>query len=457
LLDQQEVSAANGWAQLGLVGMTKRWGKLARSGLWGPDAPAVPVHEVSTARAGGLNLLMAPSGTGLRDAPIIGQDASAVWFQWDPWRAYTAGLVSSQGIVLFGLMGMGKSMCAKTIAGRLMAAPWNRKVVVLSDPKGEWVPVADWCSGQVVSVGPGSGNVINPLDSPSPPYGIPDSGWVDQVQSSRLDRLRAIVSILRGGKPFTEREEVGLGRALGQAVSQTTAQPTLGMVFEQLDQPSNELVGLVGLETCEVLALTLRRVVEGSLGGMFNGQTSFSMHASAPLTVFDSSALFAADKVTKAIVNECVTGWLIGVLRSGDGEYRLLIAEEGWEAFSDEHRVAGMDEILRMSGQWRCALMLIFHEMSDADQFGGQGSAHRARLSGVLSKAETQIVYKCSTREAARVGELLNLRDNEREMITVLPQGVGLWRLGQQFSAVVHPQVTEQAYKVYNTDRGRVG
>jgi hypothetical protein len=380
---------------------------------------------------------------------------------YDPWDAYAAKLTSSTGILVLGLMGAGKSMCAKCLAMRLIAA--GRRVIVQGDPKGEWTPLAGWISqdhpGQAQIIAPGirTTTTLNPLDAGTVDRSLGETQWAAAVAGARSTRIRAIISILRGGQPFTMTEENALLIAL-ERVAARTSQPTLRDVYDELEKPSDDMTFRCGGEAPRQLALTLRLLMAGPLAGVFDGQSTVKLNPSAALTVVDTSTLAFAEPRVRAIASECITGWVTSTLRSRDGQFRLLISEEGWEDVRDPYRVAGMDEVLRMSGHWSCSLMMILHELSDSEMFGEAGSAHRNRLRGLLSKCETQILYRCSAREKPVISELLRLSDMESEIITSsLPQGWGWWRIGSSLRLCVRPEVTPYAYEVFNTDRGRIG
>ncbi|MDR1189434.1 MAG: hypothetical protein LBK95_18625 [Bifidobacteriaceae bacterium] len=436
------------------------WGRLGADGMWGPLEFRLPPHETSVMRAGGLNPILACNGTGLDAAPVIGRTDTGAVVRFDPWEAYQARLVTSTGMLVMGLMGSGKSMCAKTLAMRLIAT--GRRVITLGDPKGEWVPLADWLNlgraGDAQVVAPGrAGTRLNPLDAGAPDPTLGRAQWAQAVAASRANRVRAVVSILRGGARFTVAEENALTVALEEVLART-GEPTLRQVHEHLDAPSPALVSICGTDAPRELALALRLLTAGPLAGMFDSASTVRLDPAAALTVVDTSTLAFSEARIRAIASECVTGWVTAALRSRDGDFRLVVSEEGWEDFRDPFRVAGMDEILRMSGHWGCSLLMIFHELSDADMFGDAGSAHRNQVKGLASKCETQIIYRCSRRERTVVTDLLGLSDMEGELITsALTQGWGWWRIGAALRLCVRPEVTPNAYQAFNTDKGRRG
>ncbi len=439
---------------LDLMPMSKWWGKLTTGAMWGPVTPRTPMHEVSTARIGVATPFLASSAGNLA-GPVIGIDAGAgTVFRFDPWSAYRAGLVTSPGVVVFGKMGTGKSTCVKTVALRLVHA--GRHVIVQNDPKGEWAPIARALGGPVLRIDPAGGAVLNPLESGVRPEGQDEEEWNSTVAARRATMLRAVVSVLRSGARFTEREEAALDLVLAD-ITQGRVEATLTGVYEALANPTVELVGVCGTEAPSTLALVLRRVVHGSLAGMFEKHSSVELDQSAPMTVVDTSALLHATAEVRALASACIGAWVDSVLRSRDGRFRLVISEEGWAELRDPYIVAAMDERLRMAGEWRCSNWLIFHELEDMDQFGEEGSAQRHQVRGLISKSPIKIIYGQSATAVPNATALLKLNPDEAELLTTLPQGVGLWRIGESAPVLVHPLLTQRAYELFNTDAGREG
>lgn len=116
------------------------------------------------------------SGLG-HEGTYIGTDVfGSGAFSYDPWILYEKGVISGPSIVVIGTVGTGKSMCGKSLVARSVTL--GRKAAVASDPKGEWVPVAEALGGKVISVGPGKPARVNPLDAgPRSCCSRTSSGW----------------------------------------------------------------------------------------------------------------------------------------------------------------------------------------------------------------------------------------------------------------------------------------
>ena len=71
---------------------------------------------------------------------------------------------------------------------------------------------------------------------------------------------------------------------------------------------------------------------------------------------------------------------------------------------------------------------------------------------GLLADSETRVVYAQSPGEVARTGELLGLTETEAELVTQLPRGMALWKVGRRSFLVEHRLGRDERWLV-DTDR----
>lgn len=431
-------------------GIATRWGKMGQ--MWGPVAPKLPAHEISTARVGVATPFLAASALNL-GGPVIGLSApSGEPMRFDPWAAYDAGLVSSPGVLIAGAMGAGKSMCAKVLAWWLMG--FGRQVIVQSDPKGEWAKIARAVGGTVIQLG--LGTTINPLEGGVRPRGVSDEAWATQLADRRGNMLRAIISVLRDGAGFSDHENIILDE-LVDALGEVEQALTIKDLVQVLTDPPARFTDLAPAEVSVLLGTILRRCTVGPLRGLFDSHSTVKLDPASPMVVFDTSVLASASPAIRQIASACIGSWVDSVLRSMDGRFRIVISEEGWSEMGNPYLVAGMDERLRMAGHWRVSNWLIIHELSDSDQFGAEGSTLRAQIKGIISKSAIKIIYRQSAQEMANLRKMVSLTPDEIDLIPKLVQGVGLWRIGEAASVMVQPLTTPFTYELFNTDSGRSG
>jgi hypothetical protein len=417
--------------------------------------------SLSTANIGIMNPFLNQTTLNI-NSPILGIDnLNGSLFRYDPWDLYNTKLISSHGLLVFGLMGYGKSMFAKNFAWNEIL--YGRQVIVTTDPKGEWNNLSNYIDGsQNIKLGGIGKNAvcINPLDAGIKPDNVLDIDWLEKIKSSRLNSLSAVISIMRGqNKEFSPTEYTCLSLTLDYLNKKITDKnPTLKDVYEVFKTPPLFLQKEIDNPLIfKELKHSLHELVNGSLSSMFSSDSNISLNPNAPLITVDTSVLASLSEKIKSIASECINSWVLSTLRSQDGHFRLIILEEGWEAFSDPYRINTIDEMIRLASIYRCATMLIFHQLSDATQFGDSDSAHRNRLKGIFDKCETQIMFKCSNKEKEVISDLLEIPDEQLTQVTRLSSGICLFKIGNTYTSFVHPVISNECYEIFNTDAGRSG
>ena len=83
-------------------------------------------------------------------------------FAFDPFTAYTAGVLTNPNMLFAGEPGVGKSATAKVFIARSVGV--FGRWVAIADPKGEYGPLAEALGLSVIRLRPGGATRINPLD-----------------------------------------------------------------------------------------------------------------------------------------------------------------------------------------------------------------------------------------------------------------------------------------------------
>ncbi|NUT09068.1 MAG: ATP-binding protein, partial [Nonomuraea sp.] len=229
----------------------------------------LPAHRMTTATASGAYPFLAEGGLGAQGI-YIGRDVHAeAAFTYDPFALYgRLDGFTNPNILLAGIIGMGKSALAKSLAVRAVA--FGYRIYVPCDPKGEWTVVAQELGGQTIALGPGLPGRLNPLDAPARPYGVSEEDWRGEVRKRRLLLLGSLAKTVLA-RELHPIEHTALDVALDQVVAHAEANgttPLLGEVAyvlgspERLDAALGELSGRLG-HAAEDLAHALRRLVHG--------------------------------------------------------------------------------------------------------------------------------------------------------------------------------------------------
>ncbi|MFI9274006.1 ATP-binding protein [Kitasatospora sp. NPDC052896] len=411
----------------------------------------LPAHRMTTAVASGAYPFLAEGGLG-SEGMFVGRDVHAEGsFCFDPFSLYNSGKVegfTNPNAVLAGIIGMGKSALAKSIATRSIAHGY--KVYVPSDPKGEWTLLADELGGRTIALGPGLKGRLNPLDAPARPDGVNEEDWAGEVRKRRLMLLAGLARTVLG-RDLLPMEHTALDLALDLVVADAQANgtvPLLGEIAhtlgspERLDAALGEQGGRMG-PAAEDLAHALRRLVHGDLSGMFDAPSTFTFDPSVPMLTIDLSRLGGSgDDTALVLAMTCASAWMESALADPQAGRRWVIYDEAWRVM----RHVGLLE--RMQSQWKLsrglgiANLMVIHRLSDLLSAGDAGSRGRVLAEGLLADCSTRVIYRQESDQLATAASLLGLTGVETQAVASLTRGRGLWKVaGRSFIVqhILHP------------------
>ncbi|MEV0535819.1 ATP-binding protein [Kitasatospora sp. NPDC050463] len=420
----------------------------------------LPKHRMTTAVAGGAYPFLAEAGLG-SEGIFIGRDLHAEGsFSYDPFALYNSGRIegfTNPNAVLCGVIGMGKSALAKSIATRAIAHGY--KIYIPSDPKGEWSALAEALGGQTIALGPGLPGKLNPLDAPARPAGVSEEDWTSEVRKRRLLLLASLAATVLK-RDLLPMEHTGLDVALDLVVAEAEAAgtvPLLGDIAhalgrpERLDAALGDEAGGLG-RSVDDLAHALRRLVHGDLSGMFDAPSTVSFDPDAPMLSIDLSRLGSSgDDTALVLAMTCASAWIESALADPGGGRRWVIYDEAWRIM----RHVGLLE--RMQQQWKLsrglgiANLLILHRLSDLLSAGDAGSRGRVLAEGLLADCSTRIIYRQEPDQIAASMVLLGLTGVEAHAIAALPRGRGLWKVAG-LSFIVQHLLHQRERRLYDTD-----
>ncbi len=148
-----------------------------------------------------------------------------------------------------------------------------------------------------------------------------------------------------------------------------------------------------------MVALELRRLVEGDLAGMFDGPTSTGLRLDAPVVALDLSAVFASPALP--LLMTCATGWLQAILaRRGRTAKRLVVVDEAWAVLHDLATARWLQATFKLARAMGVANVAVVHRLSDLQAAGAAGSAQQRLAEGLLADTETRVVFGQAPAEA---------------------------------------------------------
>ena len=384
----------------------------------------MPAHRLTTAHLQAAYPFVAEGGLGGRGV-YIGRDLFGGAFTYDAFELYDQGVLTSPNMLVAGRIGRGKSAFIKSFLWRQQV--FGRRAVIM-DPKGEYGGLARACGVEPIRLEPGGRLRLNPLDR----------------RVAREEQLRLLQAIGSAAldRPLLPQEKTALGIALEQASADGVNTVTLPSVVEGLIHPTEDAGLAVGAESTAVrdwgreVGFELRRLVAGDLAGMFDGPTSAEIDFAAPLVVLDLSAVYNSEAL--GILMTCAAAWLQGMLAEESATKTIFALDEAWAILANLGIAKWLQSSFKLSRQFGLQNIAIMHRFSDLAATGAQGSQEERVARGLLSDAETRVVFGQPHGEVEATRDLLGLSTTEAELLPTLDRGLALWKVGQRSFLVEH-------------------
>ena len=357
-----------------------------------------------------------------------------------PFDPTQPGVDGGPTVLLLGEPGTGKSSTAKCIVGRLLASsPGEPGRVGIVDARGEYGALAEALGLRRIVLRPGGPERLNPLDASPGASGV-------EVE----DRRYAIVAALC---------EVSLGRELGaaeqRAVRATVAvlpywphgQPVLGDVVALLAEPSAEMIewateeadndqlcewaepveATAMVEAAGQLAPVLGRLLDGEMGGCFDGPTT--VPADGPGAVIDLTAFrtFRAEETALRLAALASLAWL----ETAEGGRRVNLLDEAWVLLGDERATRYLVDWLERAEA--ATNIVITHRLSDLHRAAGDDARSRAdRAQRFADAFSTWAAFRLSdSGDVALARSALHITLEESGVLPELPPGLAMWKAAE--------------------------
>jgi hypothetical protein len=410
----------------------------------------LPRHRATTAHLCSAYPFAAEAGCGSAGV-YLGTDVltGGAGFSYDPFEAYRAGLVTNPNVLFAGEPGTGKSATAKCFIYRSCAV--LGRWVAITDPKGEYLPLAEALGLDVVRLHPGGTARINPLD-PGPGGALDGPEELARRQVTMVGALLA--SVLH--RDLTPEEDGALGWAVTQLATAAPAQPTLADLAGLLADPGPEIAGRVRVSASELASnlrpavFALGKLLDGSLRGMFDARTNVHLDWSGPGVVIDLSAVHH-DPEALTLVMLAATGWLQAVLARPDGPPRLQVLDEAWSLLASERTSRYLQAWWKLGRAYGVANVAIVHRLSDLRAQADDGTASAKVSMGLLADTQTRVLFRQASDQIADSRSLLDLTSTEAAVLARLCRGRALWKVGGR-TAVVQHAIGRQELAFCDTD-----
>ena len=414
-------------------------------------------HRATTANLSHVYPFLADGGLGAAGV-YVGRDSySGASFCYCGFDLYNRRprLVSNTNIMMVGGIGWGKTNTAMALAVRNL--PFGRRVVVPGDPKDDWLRLALALGGQGIRLDRGLTARLNPLDGGVKPAAKDQKLWETEVWSRRQKLLVALVATASPAiAPLEPLAVAALDVALAAAVA-AVGTPTLPDVARHLAHPDPDRARAAGYDAellChhgQPIYAVLSSLINGHLGGLFDGPSTVRFDPLAPMIALGSAAL-GDDDLLQSLVMLCCSAWVGSTMSDPSFGQRIFVYDEAWRIISGEAQLDRMNADLRLSRFYGIANILAMHALSDPDKVGNADSAAVKKAQGLLSLCDTRVVFRQAPGELDRATADLALTDAEREVIAGAGVGEALWKLPTK-SFRVQTVLSDREKAMFDTDQ----
>jgi hypothetical protein len=372
----------------------------------------------------------------------------------DPVAWFKAGLISNPSVMVFGLPGLGKStLIIRWILG---LADRGYAPMILGDLKGEYSSTVRALGGEVIEVAPGK-CTINPLDLGAlvdAAGRITDVAWVPDANDPHGGKTGAeIAAALRGlalqqaatlvialarlvrGAALQDFEETLIAVAV-RVVHDQVHEPQLKDLVALLEQstPHEELLRATVStsadeyrKTARRLLQTLRSILHGPMGVMFDGPTTVQLRVDNPGGVsVDLSGMRRTDnKVLAAVM---ISIWAHGfsaidaqweLFKAGLGEFRnpFVVGDELWKPMGLAPGMAKLiGQLFRTNRTEGVAQAMVTHSPKDALQLPTHEDRETAL--GFAENAGMLVMFGMAKNGLQALDETtISLNDEERRQV----------------------------------------
>jgi type IV secretory pathway VirB4 component len=315
--------------------------------------------------------------------------------------------------VIFGKSGSGKSFLIKLEAMRQFM--FGTEVVII-DPEGEYEGITETLGGEYVSFTASSPIKINPFDL---------SGMYVEGENElglKILSLHGLLRIVLGELDATH--DAILDRALVETYRQKGITTDPATQTKQPPLMEDLYKVLLGMEdpTANELALRLEKFIKGSLSGLFNQQSNFDIRN--PFTAFSVKAL--EDELRPIAMHIILDFVWTRVRRSL--KKRLLVLDEAWYLMKYEDSASFVYGIAKRARKYYLALTTATQDVQDflSTDYG----------KAILSNSSIQILLKQSPTEIDTVSQIFYLSQGEKDLLTSVGVGEGLFFAGQSHVVV---------------------
>ncbi|WP_141810555.1 hypothetical protein [Nocardia bhagyanarayanae] len=404
---------------------------------------ATPEWRATTTQVAGLWPFAVGASAPIVGTPIGTHYVTGAPVHFDPMSWFLKRIITAPTAFVLALNGFGKSsLIRRIITGRVAAGD---TVLAVGDTKPDYRELVHVLGGQVISVGYGQsvinpldvgalGQVISELDDPAHRRQI-----AARVQAAQVTIVAGLIELVRGAR-VADYEEVLLAAALrvlydpdGGGFTHRRP-PVLSDLLTVISTGSDSLAAYAEedsaaayRETTKPLRRSLRALIQGPFGEVFDGPSSVPLDLTRPAVCIDVSGVPEGDtKLLAAVLMVC---WSTGFgaiaaahTRSDAGlaPPRLfgLVMDEIWRVLSagGDYMVDRVDALTRLQRELGTWLIMCSHTLRDLQSFNSASS--QAKGIGLFDRARAKIIGPVGPDEIDRIRGSIGITETAKLLVT---------------------------------------
>ena len=336
--------------------------------------------------------------------------------------------LENANLVVFAKSGAGKSFAVKleTIRSMMMGTE-----IIIIDPENEYQKLCDAVGGSYVRLSLNSDVRINPFDLPK----VIDSEDASDALRANLVTLHGLFRLMLGGTQsgpggqtvaaLSPNEEADLDQALidtyaraGITSDPLTHQSTPPTIINLYDTLAH--MGGSGPQ----LAQRLRKYATGTFAGIFSQQSNIDINNQ--MVVFNIRDL---EDELRPVAMYIVLNHIWNIVRAKQ-KRRILIVDEAWQLMKYDDSANFLFSLAKRARKYYLGLTTITQDVEDfmSNKMG------RA----IVMNSSMQLLLKQSSAAVDVLSDVFKLTNAERQLLSSLPVGQGLFFAGQSH---VHVQI----------------
>lgn len=366
---------------------------------------------------------------------------------------FNSDYVINHNMVIIGGSGSGKSFTTKVLLGRYAAIKGTKTLII--DPVGtEYIEFSKRLGGQVINLSPNANTIINPFDLAQVTdamqgrfredigsvlqtkmqyiqglFEIMFHGNMNEFERATVDTVAGLLYSMRGvdpNKPETFHCKMPTMQEFAAICESIAHLPELVKQFKTQGEDSlkpferflikqKSIYNKQIIKAAESLSAKLMQFTQGSMSGMFKGQTNVTMKNR--IVVFNVGGM---PDTQRDLAMYIVFGEIYNSVLSGGGtKESIIVMDEAWKMLKHGKAAESVQNLIKVGRKMRAATWLLSQELGD---FGGEESAGMT----AINNASVKLLLRYGIKEKALIQRTFSLSDGNMEWLLGREPGEGL-------------------------------